>query len=323
MELVVLAEPLRIDRIGERRAGAVDLQRLRGVRRELFGGDGLRVAAAARRQQRWPRARTRCNDSQTVPSDDGIEREFRTRFRAVKSVLRAALRASALPAWRAGPVSRSGVPLRATASAISRRTGLPTSSSNGSRCRPSPRASSSASPAACRLMHDILAAVVDFEPGNRLRVAAVEAFRHAQDRRKRLHGPAQRAGQLRIFVVRSPRRAAPVVARDERHHLDFVRMKAAQVAVLDQVVRMLVMARVADVPADVVHQRGVLQPLALAVGQPVNARASGRRARAPAGRPGWRARRSSCTARPAPACCGAARRGCCRSARSARRLRRM
>ena len=110
----------------------------------------------------------------------------------------------------------------------------------------------------------------DFETRNRLRVAAVEAFRHAQDRRERPHGPAQRGRQLRVLVVRSPRRAAPVIARDERDDFDFVRMKAAQIAVLDQVVRMLVMARVADVPADVVHQRGVFEPLAFAIGQPVN-----------------------------------------------------
>src|SRR5207247_11360850 len=47
VQLVVLAEPLRIDRIGECGAGAVDLQRLRGGRGTI-GGDGVSVAAAAR-----------------------------------------------------------------------------------------------------------------------------------------------------------------------------------------------------------------------------------------------------------------------------------
>ena len=45
----------------------------------------------------------------------------------------------------------------------------------------------------------------------------------------------------------------------------------AQVAVLDQVIRVLVVPRVADVHADVVQQRRVLEPLPLAVRQRVDA----------------------------------------------------
>ena len=63
-----------------------------------------------------------------------------------------------------------------------------------------------------------------------------------------------------------------MVAGDERDDFDLVRLEAAQVAVLDQVVGMAVMALVADVVADVVEQRRVLEPLALAVGQAVDAR---------------------------------------------------
>jgi hypothetical protein len=44
-------------------------------------------------------------------------------------------------------------------------------------------------------------------------------------------------------------------------------VKPAQVAVFDQVVRMLVVSREADVSADVVQQRRILQPFALAVCQ--------------------------------------------------------
>ena len=62
-----------------------------------------------------------------------------------------------------------------------------------------------------------------------------------------------------------------MIARDERDDLDLLRIEAAQVAVLDQVVRVPVVALVADVDADVVQQRAVLEPLALAVGQPVHA----------------------------------------------------
>ena len=62
-----------------------------------------------------------------------------------------------------------------------------------------------------------------------------------------------------------------MVARDERDDLDLLRIESAQVAVLDQVVRVPVVALVADVDADVVQQRAVLEPLAFAVGQSVHA----------------------------------------------------
>jgi hypothetical protein len=47
-------------------------------------------------------------------------------------------------------------------------------------------------------------------------------------------------------------------------------METAQVAVLDQVIRMLVMSREADVPSDVVHQRCIFEPFALAVRESVH-----------------------------------------------------
>ena len=62
-----------------------------------------------------------------------------------------------------------------------------------------------------------------------------------------------------------------MIARDERDHLDLLGLEAAQVAVLDQVVRVLVVPLVADVDADVVQERRVLEPLALAIGQAVHA----------------------------------------------------
>jgi len=48
---------------------------------------------------------------------------------------------------------------------------------------------------------DVLAAVADFEAGNRLRMAAVETFRDTQDRGERLDGPAQGTRQPGIFVM--------------------------------------------------------------------------------------------------------------------------
>jgi hypothetical protein len=61
-----------------------------------------------------------------------------------------------------------------------------------------------------------------------------------------------------------------MVARHERDRLDFVRLESAQIAVLDEVVGVFVVALVTDVDADVVENRGVLQPVALAIGQAVN-----------------------------------------------------
>ena len=52
--------------------------------------------------------------------------------------------------------------------------------------------------------------------------------------------------------------------------VDLLGLEAAQVAVLDQVVRMAVMLLVADVVADVVQEARILEPLALAVAEAVN-----------------------------------------------------
>ena len=48
-------------------------------------------------------------------------------------------------------------------------------------------------------------------------------------------------------------------------------IEAAQIAVLDQVIRVPVMTLVADVHADVVQQRAVLEPVALAIAEAVHA----------------------------------------------------
>ena len=71
--------------------------------------------------------------------------------------------------------------------------------------------------------------------------------------------------EIAVALVRFLRRRLAVVARDERDDFDLLRVEAAQIAVLDQIVRMAVVALVADVHADVVQQRAVLEPLALAV----------------------------------------------------------
>jgi len=111
---------------------------------------------------------------------------------------------------------------------------------------------------------------VQLDARQALGVAAVEAFGQPQDRGERADGPPAFSRQMGVLFVTVLRRGRPVVTRDQRDRVDFIGLEAAEIAVLDQIVRVLVMLLVADVAADVVEQRGVLQPLALAIGQPVH-----------------------------------------------------
>ena len=121
-----------------------------------------------------------------------------------------------------------------------------------------------------QLQQIVVAAVVELEVRDRLRVAAIEALGQPQDRRERANGAPRAPAQAAEAVVLPLRRRLAVIPRDEADRLDFVRLEAAQIAVLDQVVRVLVMPLVADVHADVVQDRRVLEPLALAIGEPVD-----------------------------------------------------
>lgn len=120
------------------------------------------------------------------------------------------------------------------------------------------------------LQQEVFAPVAQLEPRDHLRVAAVEALGHAEDRRKQAHRAPEIARQIRVLLLRLLRDASAMVERHERHDLDLLRVESAQVAVLDQILRMFVVPRVADVHADVVHQRRVFEPLALAVGAAVH-----------------------------------------------------
>jgi len=112
---------------------------------------------------------------------------------------------------------------------------------------------------------------VELEAGDRQRVAPIEALGEAQHRRQRPHGPPQAPRQTAEAFMLALRRRLAVITRDQGDHLDLVRLEAAQIAVRDQVVRVLVVALVRDVNADIVEQRGIFQPLALAIGEGVNA----------------------------------------------------
>jgi len=100
-------------------------------------------------------------------------------------------------------------------------------------------------------------------------VAPVEAFGQAEDGRQHADRAPGLAAKVPEALVAPLWRVAAVISGDERDGLDLVRLEPAQVTVSDEVVRMLVVALVADVHADVVEQRGVLEPLAFAIGQAV------------------------------------------------------
>jgi hypothetical protein len=117
----------------------------------------------------------------------------------------------------------------------------------------------------------LLAAVVQLDAGHRLCVAAIERFGKPQNGGERADDAALLAAERAVVVVRPLRRRLAVVTRDETDDLGFYRLEPAQVAVLDQVVRVLVVALIADVRADVVQERRKVQPLALAIGQAVDA----------------------------------------------------
>jgi hypothetical protein len=101
-------------------------------------------------------------------------------------------------------------------------------------------------------------------------VAAVERFGEPEHGCQRPYHCARLARQLAVAFMMALRRAAAMVAGDQRHDLNFGRFETAQVTIGEEVKRVLVMIFVADVHADVVEQRRVLQPLALLVGECVH-----------------------------------------------------
>src|SRR5207253_7263834 len=91
-----------------------------------------------------------------------------------------------------------------------------------------------------------------------------------QDRRERANGSTPATIEIGEPFMPPIRRGLPMVACDERHRLDLVWLEAPQIAVSNQIVRVLMMALVANVDADIVEERCIFQPLALAVREAVN-----------------------------------------------------
>lgn len=111
----------------------------------------------------------------------------------------------------------------------------------------------------------VVAAGKEIDPAKRLRVAAVEPFSQPDDGRQHSYGASKRVIEVTIAFVGLLRRRLPMISRHECNHLDLAWIESAQISILDQVIRMSVMAIVADVYADIVEQRGVLQPFTLLV----------------------------------------------------------
>jgi hypothetical protein len=132
------------------------------------------------------------------------------------------------------------------------------------------------------LQQRIVAPIVEFDAGDRLGVAAIEVLGETQNCRETPHHLPPLTSEF-VEISMPPRwRRAPVVARRQRDRFDLVRFETAEIAVLDQVIRVTVVTLVADVDAGIVQNGRVLEPFALLVGHPVNgARAVEERQRKP------------------------------------------
>src|SRR3972149_4271570 len=104
------------------------------------------------------------------------------------------------------------------------------------------------------LQQRVLATIVQCDARQALRVTAVESFGQPQDRGKRANRPPALAGQVGVCVVPALWRGATMIAGDQGDGVDLLGLESAKVAVLDEVVRVLVMALVADMLADGVGQ---------------------------------------------------------------------
>ena len=116
-----------------------------------------------------------------------------------------------------------------------------------------------------------VAAVVESNAGDHLGMAAIEGFGEPHDRGKSPDDLAPLPWQRAKEVVPPPGHRPPVVARHHGDGLDFVGFEAAQVPILDQIVRVLVVTLVADMDADIMQQARVLEPFALAVREAMHA----------------------------------------------------
>src|SRR5260221_10664098 len=81
----------------------------------------------------------------------------------------------------------------------------------------------------------------DVERRDDLRVTAIEPFGQPQHGGERPDRPPQTAFERPVPVMALLRRRLAMIARQEGNNLDLLRIEPAQLAVLDQIVRMPVM----------------------------------------------------------------------------------
>jgi hypothetical protein len=88
------------------------------------------------------------------------------------------------------------------------------------------------------LEQHVFAAVVKLDPGDRLRMAAIEVLGQAQDRGECAHDTTALPRQSAEGLVPPARHTTAMVLRHERYRFDLVRLESPQVAVPDEIVRM-------------------------------------------------------------------------------------
>jgi len=98
--------------------------------------------------------------------------------------------------------------------------------------------------ARAHLEQRVFAPVVQFKSRDDLGVAAVEAFSQAEYGGKGANGSPVTAAETGVLVVMTVGCRSPVIPRHEGDGVDLVRLEAAQVAVLDQVVGVFVVTLV-------------------------------------------------------------------------------
>ena len=109
----------------------------------------------------------------------------------------------------------------------------------------------------------VVAARIQVDSRNRLRVTPVQALGETDNRGQRLDRPAPRPVEVAVAVVRLLGRGLPMISGNECDDLDFLGIETSQIAVLDEVIRVAVVTFVADMHADIVEQRAELEQVAL------------------------------------------------------------
>ena len=110
-----------------------------------------------------------------------------------------------------------------------------------------------------QLQQIVVAAIVKFEPGDGLGVAAIEAFGQPQDRRERAYCAAGAAPEIGEAVVLPLGRRLAMVAGDERDDGDIQPVEPEYFGIENQIFRMLVVGARADVSADFMQNGGHLE----------------------------------------------------------------